>query len=393
MLERRVLQIIDTLGMGGAETWLMETLRLWAGTEGAPRIDFLATSGNHGFFDDEARRLGACIHYVPFGRRTLPAFARSFQSILRGTRYVALHDHQDRAAGWHLLAGLGVLPPVRVVHIHNPPYQIGDNYGVSATRRMTAFTGKALVGRLATHVTGTSQKALAAYGFAAPAFTARPNDALYCGFRTERFLGDSEVERASLSAEFGWAADARVVLFAGRIDRSADPTDAQTHKNASFAVQIGIACALVDPRVRVLFAGQTSPAVPALERQIAEAGLSERFAFAGVRTDIERLMLGSHVLLFPSREEGLGMVAVEAQAAGLPVVASTGVPSECMVVPDLVEFVPLSASVDVWAEAVLRHIREPRRAPADSNARVAASPFSITTSARRLESLYRDGTL
>lgn len=393
MPEVRVLQTIDTLGMGGAETWLMETLRLWAGTEGAPRMDFLATSGNPGLFDDEARRLGARVHYVPFGRRTLPAFVQSFQSILRGTRYGALHDHQDRAAGWHLLAGLGALPPVRVVHVHSPSYQIRSNYGVSAARRATAAAGRVLVRRLSTHVTGTSHKALAAYGFAAPAFTARPADALYCGFRTERFLGDLEAERASLIAEFGWPSDARVILFAGRIDRSADPADAQAHKNAPLAVQIGIACASADPRVRLLFAGQTSPAVPALERQIADAGLADRFVFAGVRNDIERLMLGSHVLLFPSREEGLGMVAVEAQAAGLPVVASTGVPRECTVVPDLVEFVPLSASVNVWAEAVLRRIRETRCALAEANARVAASPFSIAASARRLEALYCDGTL
>ena len=53
----RVLQIIDSLGMGGAETWLMEVLRLWS-KSGVCRIDFLATSGNPGIFDDEARQLG-----------------------------------------------------------------------------------------------------------------------------------------------------------------------------------------------------------------------------------------------------------------------------------------------------------------------------------------------
>ena len=54
----RVLQIIDSLGMGGAETWLMEVLRLWS-KNGVGKIDFLATSGNPGIFDEEARRLGA----------------------------------------------------------------------------------------------------------------------------------------------------------------------------------------------------------------------------------------------------------------------------------------------------------------------------------------------
>ena len=63
----RVLEITDTLGMGGAETWLMELLRLWSNT-GAVQMDFLLTSGNRGIFDDEACRLGARLHYVRYGR-------------------------------------------------------------------------------------------------------------------------------------------------------------------------------------------------------------------------------------------------------------------------------------------------------------------------------------
>jgi hypothetical protein len=54
----RVLQIVDTLGMGGAETWLMEVLRLWSKT-GAASMDFLLTGGRREIFDEEARCLGA----------------------------------------------------------------------------------------------------------------------------------------------------------------------------------------------------------------------------------------------------------------------------------------------------------------------------------------------
>ena len=46
----KALHIIDSFGMGGAETWLMEMLRFWS-TTGAVRTDFLLTSGNRGLFD------------------------------------------------------------------------------------------------------------------------------------------------------------------------------------------------------------------------------------------------------------------------------------------------------------------------------------------------------
>ena len=70
----RVLQVIDTLGMGGAETWLMEVLRFWSRCCLA-KMDFLATSGQRGLFDDEAESLGAKVHYVRYGRSDLPGFA------------------------------------------------------------------------------------------------------------------------------------------------------------------------------------------------------------------------------------------------------------------------------------------------------------------------------
>jgi glycosyltransferase involved in cell wall biosynthesis len=312
--------------------------------------------------------------------------------VLREGRYDALHDHQDYASGWHYLMGSGLLPAVRATHVHNPAYQIRNNYGVTLGRRLTARAGKRLVARYATHILGTSRDALTAYGFDDPAFAATPRASLYCGFDAGRFLA-SEGARASVRDEFGWRAEDAVVLFAGRFDISPDPAHPQTHKNSGFAVAVAIECARRSETVQFVFAGPPSPATPALRLQVSAAGLEDRIAFAGVRKDIGRLMGGADALLFPSRAEGLGMVAVEAQAAGLPVLASTEVPRECVVIPQLVRFLKLDDGVAVWAEQLLAAIDRPRLDPAHANRQVAASAFSIQHSARSLERLYRDGVL
>ena len=387
----RVLQVVDTLGMGGAETWLMEVLRLWSKT-GACQLDFLVTSGQRGIFDDEAVKLGAKIHYVPYTRAHLPRFVQEFRRLLRKGRYGAIHDHQDYTSGWHFLMGTGSLPPVRVTHVHNPAYQIRNNYGVTLGRRVTARVGKALVAHHATHITATSRQIIREYGFDAPRFGHLPKGALYCGFDTSRFAVDRHAARASVRQEFGWSDDACVVLFAGRIDQSPDYGHSQNHKNSAFAVSVCIAAALQNPRLHVLFAGPLSPAVPVLEERIAAAGLRARFLFAGVRRDIARLMAASDVLFFPSRGEALGMAAVEAQAAGLPVLASTEVPREAVVVPELVRFRSLDAGQADWTENLLQLTASPPRV-ADANRRVAASPFAIKHSARALEELYCARTL
>jgi glycosyltransferase involved in cell wall biosynthesis len=77
------------------------------------------------------------------------------------------------------------------------------------------------------------------------------------------------------------------------------------------------------------------------------------------------------VFLFPSINEGFGMAAIEAQAAGLPVVASIHVPRDIKLT-DMVSFLPLK-NVEIWADTLLSfracsrtgHAREVREAGYD----------------------------
>jgi len=226
------------------------------------------------------------------------------------------------------------------------------------------------------------------YGFDAPSFAHIPRMALYCGFDPSRFLGDRSLAKASLCHELGWPENAKIILFAGRIDQSPDLGHPKNHKNSGFAVSVGIECGRRDAGVRMIFAGARTPAVPVLEQRIAAARLEGRIQFVGIRKDIERLMLASDVLLFPSRAEGLGMVAVEAQAAGLPVLASTDVPSECVVVQELVRFKDVEEGVSAWADDLVQLAGQPRDIQ-EANQRVAASAFAIESSSRAVAQLYR----
>jgi glycosyltransferase involved in cell wall biosynthesis len=64
------------------------------------------------------------------------------------------------------------------------------------------------------------------------------------------------------------------------------------------------------------------PLWPALVRQVAASGLSGRVVLAGFRDDLDRYLPWLDVLAIPSHTEGLPNVALEACAAGVPVVAT-----------------------------------------------------------------------
>jgi glycosyltransferase involved in cell wall biosynthesis len=383
----RVLHVGGTLGMGGGETWLMELLKHWRAT-GDVEMDIVLTSGRRGIFDDEAAGLGARLFYLPYTRGNLLRFIRAFRKILKEGRYDALHDHGDYATGWRYLMAAGVLPPVRVTHIHNPWLHITANYAVNPTRKAATLFGEQLVYAFATHVCGTSQAILSEYGFRAG--RKRPSvSAVHCGINVGKFNAPRAADRASVLKEFDWPEEAKVVLFAGRLDRSVTFDHPQNHKNSWFALNVVKAALEKDASIRFLMAGDATATGSELEGRIRDWGLSDQLRIIGVRHDIPRLMRAAKALLFPSRQEGLGMVAVEAQAVGLPVLASTAVPAEAVVIPALYRSLPLNAPRDAWADALLEQASLPD-APLDAcRDTLEQTPFSIASSARSLVTIYR----
>jgi glycosyltransferase involved in cell wall biosynthesis len=93
--------------------------------------------------------------------------------------------------------------------------------------------------------------------------------------------------------------------------------------------------------------------------------------------------------VFPSRYEGLGLVAVEAQAAGLPCLISDRVPSEAIVDTFLVHILTLERSATEWAQETLR-LRNLQRESHDSAAlaRVEESRFNLDHCVSALQARY-----
>ena len=387
MREGRVLHIIDSFDMGGAETWLVEIVKYARENMSAfPPFDFIAAGGKSAIFDDLVRSLGCRIFYLKLDKNKTGSFIRGFRKILKEHQYIAIHDHQDFLSGWHFLFGLGHLPPVRVSHVHNPHYQLYNNYGVTANRRMKLRLGRMLVRALSTHILGTSGKVLGEYGITPESYGRQHVRPLYCAFRIDKFSGDHAVQKSLICAEFGWDEDVKIVLFAGRLDMSLEIGHPNNHKNSAFAIEVIHACN--DSNVKLIMAGANNFILEEFNGLIRAKGLEDQVELLGVRKDMARLMVGSDILLFPSRAEGMGMVVVEAQAAGLPVLASSTTPDEVVVLKEMVDFCNLDLPFDVWAENLKRMMGERKPTGTSDDARWKTSSFSIEVCCNDLQSVY-----
>jgi glycosyltransferase EpsF len=389
----RVLHIIDSFNMGGAETWLLEIVRHASRHRpDMPKFDFVAAGGEKGILDDEVLAMGCRIYYLKLDRRHPLSFMMGFRRLLRENGYSAIHDHQDFLSGWHFLFGSGLLPSVRISHVHNPHYQLYNNYGVTFPRRLNLRVGRALLMRFSTHILGTSSKLLAEYGMVAGSYPRQKVGPLYCAFDLSRYRGVHSEMKRRLCDEMGWDAETtRVVLFAGRMDVSTEIGHPNNHKNSRFALEV--MGSLRDPNVKMVMAGANEYVRDRFMSVVRDRGLEERVRLLGIRRDLHELMLAADVLLFPSRSEGMGMVAVEAQAAGCPVLASDEVPREIVVMQEMVSFKDLESPFPEWASEleVLMSLR--RQSDATDDERWKTSPFNIDVCCTRLAACYLHGRL
>jgi glycosyltransferase involved in cell wall biosynthesis len=177
--------------------------------------------------------------------------------------------------------------------------------------------------------------------------------------------------------ELGIADDALVLGHVGRFVQS---------KNHVFLIDV-LDRLRDEPRIHLLLVGD-GPLRQSTEDAVRRRALTDRVTFVGSRSDIPSLFAAMDLFLFPSLLEGLGLVLVEAQAAGVPSVCSTAIPPEALVIPSLVEKLP-THSADLWASRIRQRILTglENMWPA-SIEQLEASEFDINRCVAALESLY-----
>ena len=121
-----------------------------------------------------------------------------------------------------------------------------------------------------------------------------------------------------------------------------------------------------------------------IREKVDNLGLSDSVFFLGNRGDVNRILQAMDVFLFPSLYEGLGIAALEAQAAGLPCIISDSVPSECRVT-DLAESLDLNLPIDEWADVVLEKQGTIRKNTIDD---IKKSGFDVKQNVVKLEEFY-----
>ena len=124
-----------------------------------------------------------------------------------------------------------------------------------------------------------------------------------------------------------------------------------------------------------------------LKRHAEQLGIMEDAVFWGQRSDVADVMQGMDVFVLPSITEGLGMVAIEAQASGLPTIVSSGVPDGALVTK-LAKKNSLKQTPQEWACQILAHY-DGHPCHEDVSEELVRAGFDIAHATKKVESYYQ----
>lgn len=369
----KVLEIVGTLHMGGVEK-LVLNISKYINREKF-KIEILLTMDYAGELLDPIRRLGVPVHYVGNYWRSPLRFLYGLLAFLKANRYDVVHSHLNYWSGILMLVAYVLGARKRISHFHNT---------FDEKRRIWPFSFlypifRVLVVLFSTDIIGVSDAALYSV-FGQNWQKNRKTLRIYNGIDLGQF--GERMEISGVKLELGIPESVPVLGHVGRF---------RDQKNQAFLVEIAKILRERNKEFVFVLVGD-GPTMPRIREEVSRNNLGKYFIFLGAREDVPRCMRAMDVFVFPSLWEGFGLVVIEAQAAGVPIVASDAIPAELpLIAPSL--RLPLEKP-DQWADVIWKMTDKLGKGREGGNNKIPEihrelNEFSIQRWISRLELIYQ----
>lgn len=371
----RLIHIVENLDKGAVENWLVNVFIESRQFRPAWDWTFYCILGEPGRLDEKVRNAGGKIIYSPVSISQKRAFLKHLRNVLVNGKFDIIHAHHDFLSGFYMLAASGVRGR-KLIHVHNNDE--GIPVGNKWLRKILLPVFRSFAFWLADDILSISENTRdefrKGYTGKKPVFRV-----IYYGIPMDKF--DAPADRAGFRIANSLPGDSKVLLYTGRMIRE---------KNPVFVVDILNELLSIRNDVFAVFVGKGD-----LEEQVhqraKELDIEHHVRLAGWKDNIAGIMKSSDIMVFPrleSPKEGLGLVIVESQCAGLPVFTTHGIVNDAIVLEEMVFFLELS-DPHIWAikiDALLNKGVPANRE--ESLGKMKKSRFEITQSTKNLISIY-----
>lgn len=346
----RILHCVVGMNRGGIEGLLMNIYRLIDKTK--VQFDFLVSLD--GIYDDEIKSLGGKIYKMPFISEVGPfKYEKNLTCFFyEHKEYTAVHAHMDKFGGAVMKCAKNANVPFRIVHSHNIKNE--GNFIIKAVKNY--------YGRFVKHST---------HFFACSSEAAKW---MFPRHYQKAVIIKNGIIASKFSAEDNRDKNLFTICNIARFSQQ---------KNHGFLIEIFSELYKQDNTSRLVLAG-TGELMPQIKAKAKALGVLPYITFLGDVENVQKLLTTVDVFCLPSLFEGLGIVLIEAQAAGVKCVASAEVPAESNVSGEVL-YLPLTLSPQQWAAEILKLKNSLRT---NNIQKIIDKGYDISSSTKQLEEFY-----
>lgn len=357
MKKIKVLHFQINESVGGIETFLLNLYRQI--DRNLIQFEFV-TSCSHAAKEEEFTKLGGIVHHVSTCSN-IPKYCSDIKKILSDDVDV-VHIHKNSAAN--------IIPLILskqcgiekiFIHSHNTAPSVR---GVSD---LLHRVNKHFINFYVTKKFACSTEA-GNWLYGNSEFEVLKNGIISDDFRFQEKIRTKKREELSIEE------DTKLICNIGRFT---------LQKNQRRAVDIFECIHRCNPNTKMVFIGD-GELKENIEEYTIKKNLRDNILFLGVRQDISELLMAMDAMLMPSLYEGLPIVAIEAQAAGLPIFLADTISSETAITETAFWF-SLEDKNDVIAQRINKIQKYDRK---DSNRQVINAGYDMKMTALKLQKYY-----
>lgn len=319
---------------------------------------------------NEIKKSGGKVLFCPSRKSNFLGYKAAVNSIFKKHRFDAV---------WCNLSGLTNIQILKLAKKHDIPVRICHSHTASLSHSgifmffivpLLHFAGKQQIEKYATHFWGCSKKACE---FMFPKSIQHKTKIINNAISTKRFYPDKTLRNKThqeLKIE-----DFYVVGHIARMCKE---------KNQEFLLNVFSRFLEKNRKAKLLFIGD-GELKQKLLGYAQKLNITQNIIFLGEKRNTEKYYNAFDVFCLPSLNEGFGMTLIEAQACGVPCVASDTIPKESDI-SGCVNFLPLNADIDAWCKALEnpQKIISPRQC-------VINSGYALENESRKLYLFFKEG--
>ncbi len=366
----RILMVTGILDRGGAETMIMNLYRKMDRSK--IQFDFVEHSLVPGAFDDEITALGGVIYH---------------RSRLNGLNYLEYKKWWNDFFNNH--------PEYRIIHGHIESMaavylSIAKEHGLYTIAHSHSINSRNIIKQIVFDIVTYKTRYISDHLFACSYEAGKSRygkefcipstkcTILHNSIDVDKYLFDNELRKETRTS-LGIRDTDFVIGHVGRF---------VVEKNHDFLLNVFREISKTDQNTRLLLVGD-GELRSTIEEKAKSADVYEKTIFVGVQENTAPYYMAMDCMVFPSIVEGLPLTLVEAQTASLPCVISSNIPSDCVLVDDLLDVLSLNEKVSVWANAALSSKQWSRRSERDI---IRKKGFDTSNTAEWLTEFYYEKT-